>query len=519
MINNLMSVSELASASGATSTANRARYKVPIITTLSRAHEISVGHPEYAQRLRDLLEECEEWLSRHRGKKFRRRREAVTRLRDQVAALLAPLATARRAADDRLRSSRETGKRTAALSEIARAEQSGLARAPGEADDPRIAKGRAGFQQELLEATIRQARKLNHVDDDLNVEQVGYLAAKVALKVDAVLDPQSRQRCTAEAMRVLCAMLGKNRELATAFSATGVEVVVVPADRPMTDLVEFSSLKGVNIVQGSAPNSRTWDSTRGVGGLVVGSTVYVAITEENLLGGVTTGAALPAGACYATRYSTTAHEFAHALHQRALTATQKATITAAYQAATQQIRIEQHHGAHYLRIPASMVMTGPALTNRLNQIFSRQFADGPRRKPGPSQRVYRVIRDTTADWLKMPGSATDYLYTPNAELQNCYAAFDEREYFAQAVNCYLGANGGSDPYTGQPRNNGEAWLRAHEEPQLVQLLDTLFAAGPSAYAKAQLPDTNVAEPSTLVTTIQDYIAQRRAIKELSAIEI
>ncbi|MGO4757757.1 hypothetical protein AB4212_55710, partial [Streptomyces sp. 2MCAF27] len=54
-----------------------------------------------------------------------------------------------------------------------------------------------------------------------------------------------------------------------------------------------------------------------------------------------------------------------------------------------------------------------------------------------------------------------------------YSSKDEYEYFAQAVNAYLGVNTGTDPYTGRPRNNGAAWVREHE-PALMPILRRLF---------------------------------------------
>lgn len=521
MVKDLMTVAELHAATRAKSPFRRNRFRVPVISALERAHETHIGHPEYTARLLQLLEECDDWLVRHQAKKYRRRREAVTTLRGQVKALTDPILRVRDDIDAQVRSRQQQGALTATLSEQARLEQMGLERSPGETNDPRIDRRRAGFRQELLQATVDRAKALNHADADLNVEQIGFLAAKVALKVDAIFDEKIRQRCQVEAMRVLCALLGKDRELAERFRASGVEVVVVPADRPMTDLAQFSSLKGVDITQGSAPSGRTWDETRGVGGLAVGATVYVAITEENLLGTQTMGAALAAGGgCYAARYSTTAHEFAHALHQRAFTIPQNAIITAAYRAATGGVRIgrDAQQGINYLRIPANVVVNGASLTQFLDQLFSRPFVDGPRKKSTPSAQSYYVIRDGQPNWT-MLANGTHYKYQSSHELQDCYGAFDEYEYFAQAVSCYLGANGGTDPYTGRPRNNGEAWVRANEERPLVSLIDELFSAGAAGYAKAQLPDTNVEEPATLSTTVKDIIAERKAIKSLMSIEV
>ena len=376
--------------------------------------------------------------------------------------------------------------------------------APGN-QDPRLDKGRAAFHQELLQATIDRARRLGHADDDLNTEQLGFLAAKAALKIDGVIDPKNHARCRVEAMRILCAMLTKNRALIQQFNGTGIEVVVVPANRPMTDLPEFATLKGVKISQeGGSP--RTWDPTRGVGGLTVntdsGQKLYVAITEENLLGTqVSAEVSAIGGGCYEARYSTTSHEFAHGLHiSSAMTPAQKATIARCFaarkrariDAATSCIIIEDH----------SLIPTPLAL----HQVFTEEWADGPRMRavPLPAPKSYHVYKG--AAYVMQPGGGAYLQYTTTYELQDCYSAFDEREYFAQLVNAYLGANGGTDPYTRRPRNNGDAWVRANENRDMVNLLDELFSAGTHSYfGQSRLDDTNVQDDGSDVTTVGDFI--------------
>lgn len=374
--------------------------------------------------------------------------------------------------------------------------------APGN-KDPRGMKGRAAFHQELLEKTIERATALGHSKNDFNTEQLGFLAAKAALKIDSVIDKKKHTACQIEALRILCAMLGKNRTLATQFEASGVEVVVVPADRPMTDLPEFSSLKGVSISQGSG-GARTWDPTRGVGGLVVGPKMYVAVTEENLLG-TAVGPAVSAigGGCYANCYSTTSHEFAHGIHMStAMTALQKQAITSSF-IKKKRVSID----AAYDRL----IVDDPTFTPSqpsLDALFSQEWVDGPRRKQTPlaTPKLYWVFKGS--DYAK-DASGAHFRYSSRYDLQDCYAAFDEREYFAQCVNAYLGANGGNDPYTNRPRQNGQVWVRANEENTMVNLLDELFSAGTTnAYAKSQLENTN--DSGVDVQTVGDYIKAKVA---------
>jgi hypothetical protein len=283
----------------------------------------------------------------------------------------------------------------------------------------------------------------------------------------------------------------------------------VPADRPMTDLVEFAAKRGGDITQASASSTRSWDSTRGIGGLVVGTTVYVAITEENLLGTAITGDALQAGGkCYKTSYSTTSHEFAHVLHRYLLTTTQKTVITTAFQTATSGVTVEKAGQKKFLRLPATLTLTGDALTAHLDAVFAREFVDGPRRMQNTAE-TYRATVGVGSGWLKLADGVADYTYASAEDVQDCYAAFNEREYFAQCVNCYLGTNAGKDPYTKRDRRNGDTWLRANEDKNLVRLIDELFAAGPHAYAQSRLPDTNTPEPPSLAVTIEDILSAHR----------
>ncbi|MER8187916.1 hypothetical protein, partial [Kitasatospora sp. NPDC094015] len=119
---------------------------------------------------------------------------------------------------------------------------------------------------------------------------------------------------------------------------------------------------------------------------------------------------------YQDGYSTTTHEFAHTIHLNGLEAGDRSTITTSYQ----------------------------NKRNDPNAVWS----DGPRHD------------------------------LQNNPVDN-YASRDELEYFAQVTNAYLGTNHGTDPHTGQDRNNGPAWVRANE-PALVPLLERLYGPDPTA---------------------------------------
>jgi hypothetical protein len=57
--------------------------------------------------------------------------------------------------------------------------------------------------------------------------------------------------------------------------------------------------------------------------------------------------------------------------------------------------------------------------------------------------------------------------------EGCYASQNEREFFAQLSNAYLGVNTGTDAATGDPRHNGAAWVLANE-PTVHAVLTTWY---------------------------------------------
>ena len=60
--------------------------------------------------------------------------------------------------------------------------------------------------------------------------------------------------------------------------------------------------------------------------------------------------------------------------------------------------------------------------------------------------------------------------------EGCYASQNEREFFAQLSNAYLGTNTGSDTATGDPRHNGQNWVQTHE-PTVFAVLDRMYGGG------------------------------------------
>ena len=75
---------------------------------------------------------------------------------------------------------------------------------------------------------------------------------------------------------------------------------------------------------------------------------------------------------------------------------------------------------------------------------------------------------TTSGWRRSSRTRTRTACYENYSSQN------DMEYFAQLSNAYLGTNLGTDPTTGQARNNGRAWIAANEDKEMLDLLDKLY---------------------------------------------
>ncbi|WP_405594605.1 protein-glutamine glutaminase family protein [Streptomyces sp. NBC_01092] len=100
---------------------------------------------------------------------------------------------------------------------------------------------------------------------------------------------------------------------------------------------------------------------------------------------------------------------------------------------------------------------------------------------GLSEQDRELVREKFEDklaagpdtgWADGPRRGTEGAETGN------YSSLSAEEFFAQTSTAYLGANHGHDPYTGRARNNGAGWVRTHEDPRMVRLLERLYGADP-----------------------------------------
>ncbi|MCK8678311.1 hypothetical protein [Streptomyces lichenis] len=119
-----------------------------------------------------------------------------------------------------------------------------------------------------------------------------------------------------------------------------------------------------------------------------------------------------------------------------------------------------HDGTSTLVHETAHLLHRSALSDEEQQLIARRFRE-----------LRRAGRD--APWPD--GPAHDLRGRDAAN----YSATDEDEFFAQLTMAYLGVNTGTDGTTGQPRNNGPAWVRENE-PLLLPLLERLYGPDPDA---------------------------------------
>ncbi len=279
---------------------------------------------------------------------------------------------------------------------------------------------------------------LDWISSDAGEQRFAYLAARIMLISNYA--PAART----EALRVLSAQL-LDRSTALRMIGNRVQAVIVPRGKKMTELTEFAPLLTSDSGKGPGKtfDGRWWASVRGVGNVSLNGRMYAALTEENLLGGVPDAAV--GGGGYAVGYSTTTHEFAHVLHRNGLSAEQKKLVS-----------------KHYNR-KRKATETKDTLTS------ANVWPDGPRISP-TAPTTWAAAGWTDARWIEKAATIAE----DSRRVYENYSSQNDFEYFAQLSNVYLGTNLGTDPTTGQPRNNGRAWIVANEDPEMLALLDLLY---------------------------------------------
>lgn len=156
-----------------------------------------------------------------------------------------------------------------------------------------------------------------------------------------------RPEAGAKARALLQEMLAQSpAAIESSLRAHRVFLVIIPQNKKLTDLPQFSSLRGVRL-----PGGRVWDDVRGVGFVSQDDgTVAVAAGEENFLEG-----AVPD---HYPKGFLLAHEFSHAVHGYGLAPSEAALIEKAYrdrEAARQEFpsRYAETDDREYFAVSAS----------------------------------------------------------------------------------------------------------------------------------------------------------------------
>lgn len=273
-----------------------------------------------------------------------------------------------------------------------------------------LKKKLAGMSPAELGKLRQDKAFLDKAQAKLGNAEFGEVAAILMLYApDTVV--QKKESLT-EAQRLLSAQL-KDKTVARTLVDKKVEVIIVPRNVPMTDLPQFKSLKGAKTFDG-----RDWTPVRGSGGMKVGDKIYVAITEENLMGTDVDTSKVPGAGNYCKGYSTTTHEFAHT-------------------------------------------------------IFLYGLPEADRKKVTDAYKKKKATEDSgkAVEWVDGPSK-----HATTGKKTACYASMNEHEYFAQVSNAWLGTNAGTDPYTGQKRHNGKAWVEANEPKEVVEVLKRIYTS-------------------------------------------
>lgn len=116
--------------------------------------------------------------------------------------------------------------------------------------------------------------------------------------------------------------IGNRADIQKRMEESKVALVIIPRDKPMTDVAEFAALKGTNTFDG-----RPWSGVRGSGGMRAGGGLWaIGVPEENLV------QTTPDKDGYGSGYSVGLHEFAHTIQSKGVNETERKKILELYAA-------------------------------------------------------------------------------------------------------------------------------------------------------------------------------------------
>lgn len=345
----------------------------------------------------------------------------------------------------------------------------------------------------------------NHLSDT----EFTQAAALMILNVPASVVEGAKARTVALSH---LAILLKDKSIARNLLDKKTAVVVIPKNKKMTDLPQFSSLAGKKTFDG-----REWENVRGSGGMEINGHIYVAVTEENTLGTDAEGDVSGTDWCYASGYSTTTHEIAHVVDIHGLTAEDRKKVDELYKAKKQKQTagevVEWIDGFDYdkpgknkdeaqaaynewaLDLPATLTTAGMTdEQERKNTIAWVKYllVDGGAYADNNYTTWLKHVGVIDGNTIKKKdGTLFANISTISKKVvfggkQTNYASSHRLEYFAQSANAFFGTNVGTEPYThdlwdaaGEPekgtRRNGKSEV-GRIEPELKAVFDRIFGS-------------------------------------------
>ncbi len=308
------------------------------------------------------------------------------------------------------------------------------------------------------------------------------------------------------------AVLFKDKSIARTLLDKNTAIVVVPKNKKMTDLPQFSSLVGKKTFDG-----RDWDKVRGSGGMEINGHIYVAVTEENVLGTDAEGDVSGTQWCYASGYSTTTHEIAHVIDMHGLSDEDRKKVDELYKAKKDKQAkgevVEWIDGFDYdqpgtkkedaqkvvddwtVEMPGKLAADGMTDVQTKNSIIAWLkyiLVDGGAYADNTYTAWLKHLKVIDGNQIKKKdGTVCCSLNTTSKKAvfggkQTNYASSHRLEYFAQTANAFFGTNTGNDPYTGDlwtafgeadkgTRRNGKSEV-TRIEPELKAIFDRIFGA-------------------------------------------
>lgn len=174
--------------------------------------------------------------------------------------------------------------------------------------------------------------------------------------------------------------IGRNKHAQKKLAEARASIVIIPARTRMTDVSQFSSLRGKKTFDG-----RDWSGVRGSGGMQAADGSFaIGVAEENLIPVKGVVSAYPTG------YSIAMHELAHAVESKGMTAAEHARVKALYQ---QQISADRGNRNHTFTDNYAAANEQEYFAQATNAFFGRNAGRGTDGRVNANSREWLRLHD------------------------------------------------------------------------------------------------------------------------------